>query len=75
MIAIVLIGLSNLYGSLSSVIDGEGPKVLEVDFAIVPADPNNRVRGPIAILFHLNCRMEDYEQDLFSIAKHEIHLS
>ena len=50
-------------------------KVLEVDFAIVPADPNNRVRGPIAILFHLNCRMEDYEQDLFSIAKHEIHLS
>ena len=72
MIAIVLIGLSNLYGSLSSVIDGDG---FEVDFAIVPADPNNRVHGPIAILFHLNCRKEDYEQDLFSIAKHEIHLS
>jgi hypothetical protein len=51
MIAIVLIGLSNLHGSLSSVIDGDG---FEIDFAIVPADrPNNRMHGPIAILFHL----------------------
>ena len=50
IMAIVLIGLSNLYGSVSSVIDGED---FGVDFAIVPADPKKlyipRALGPIAI--------------------------
>jgi len=40
------------------------------------ADPNNQsVIGCSVRSHHLNCRKEDYEQDLFSIAKHEIHLS